>query len=414
MKALRDIVRFAFGLSTDTAGRGLAQLVPPIVPLSTNIGLVGWSNGGNATLGVAGIHGSELAGLAWIVNWESPVGDGMANAECGGRLASPYLNPRVNPAYDPDSGTWDMSSLAYCDTLQVALEMAALRGGLYFDINRNGALDSGSDFLLNPHLWRTPSGARVYYSNRVIRAAVEKHLLPLPLPSHIASPAESEVFWQYRNAEGWLSEVVRLLPNLMFLVAAADTDHVQSAPEHPHVLIQYEGLRTAGARLTRLNPDRAYVEYALGHAFPSAADNDAFAPLDHLTIRSALEPDPDSLPTNITVAAAIYELADRTFTGNTTPQLAATLTGVEEAVFSCPPARSFGKTTPIRSMPPQLLASVLRMMHTCNWRFSTFSAVAWPKWRRQTYLPGSTLLVSPPKTCPAACMSIVCAPAPLR
>ncbi|MBC7188252.1 MAG: T9SS type A sorting domain-containing protein [Calditrichaeota bacterium] len=336
LKALRDIVRFALGLSTDTSGRSLAELVAPIVPLSTNVGMVGWSNGGNATLGVAGVHGSELTGLAWIVNWESPVGDGMANAECGGRLASPYPNPLVNPAYDPNSGMWDMSSLTWDDTLQVAREVPALRGGLYFDINRNGALDTGSDFVLNPHLWGTPAGAKVYYSNRVIREAVERHLLPLPPPSHIASPAETEAFWQYRNAEGWLSEVVRLLPHLMFLVVASETDHVQNAPDHPHVLTQYEGLRAAGARLVRLNPDRAYVEHALGHAVPSAADNDAFVPLDHLTIRSALEPDPNSLPTNVTVAAAIYELADRTFTGNTLPQLDATLTGVEKTAFSSP------------------------------------------------------------------------------
>jgi hypothetical protein len=97
LKVLRDIIRFAMGQTADASGKKISELVYPLIPLANNVGLVGWSNGGNATITVAGLHGREIAGLAWIVNWESPVGDGMQNVECGANPRSGELNPLVNP-----------------------------------------------------------------------------------------------------------------------------------------------------------------------------------------------------------------------------------------------------------------------------------------------------------------------------
>ncbi|MDZ7303680.1 MAG: T9SS type A sorting domain-containing protein [candidate division KSB1 bacterium] len=349
LKALRDVIRFALGTTTDVNGKKLSQLVNPIVPLASNVGLVGWSNGGNGTLGVAGVHGSEIAGLAWIVNWESPVGDGMANLECGA-LPRPGVsgqNPAVNPAYNPDTGEFDLTMLAYSDTVNIAVQGPALRGGLYFDSNRNGVPDWGSDFILRPHQWRTDNVTKVYYSNRVIAAASAANLLPVPLPAHIASVAETGEFWHWRDGGHWFAEAVRQLPNLMFIVEAAAVDHLQTAPDHPHVLIQYEGMRRAGARFVRLNPDRAYVESVLGRSAATAADNEAFTPFDHLSIRNALEPaGAGGVPTNAGVAAAIYELADRTQYGNLSPQLGGVLTSVKEKEAALPAAFALAQNYP--------------------------------------------------------------------
>ncbi len=337
LKALRDVIRFALGTTTDVNGKKLSELVSPIQPLAANVGLVGWSNGGNATIAVAGLHGSEIAGLAWIVNWESPVGDGMPGAECGANPRLGATNPTVNPAYNPDTGEFDFTMLAYNDTVTISAQGPPLRGGLYFDVTGNGVPNLGVDFILHPHAVRTGNATKAYYSNRVIKAATAANLLPNPVPAHIATAAETEEFWRPRNGESWFADAVRYNPQLMFLVEASESDHVQSAPDHPHVLIQYEGFRLAGARFVRLNPDRAYVESVLSRSAPSAVDNDAFLPFDHLSIRSALEPaGVDGVPTNVGVAAAIYELADRTQTNNVSPQLEGVLTSVKSAAVAAP------------------------------------------------------------------------------
>ncbi|MDZ7367155.1 MAG: T9SS type A sorting domain-containing protein [candidate division KSB1 bacterium] len=349
LKALREVIRFALGTTADVNGKKLSQLVNPIVPLASNVGLVGWSNGGNATLAVAGVHGSEIAGLAWIANWESPVGDGMANAECGAhpRPGGGVQNPEVNPAYNPGTGEFDLTVLAYSDTVNIAAQGPALRGGLYFDSNRNGVPDWGSDFILHPHRWSVDNVTKVYYSNRIIKAASAGNLLPTPMPSHIAGVAETAEFWHWRNGENWFADAVKHNPQLMFLVEASASDHVQSAPDHPHVLIQYEGMRLAGARFVRLNPDRAYVENVLGRSAATAADNDAFTPFDHLSIRNALEPaGAGGVPTNAGVAAAIYELADRTQYGNLSPQLGGVLTSVKEREAALPAAFALAQNYP--------------------------------------------------------------------
>jgi hypothetical protein len=318
LTALRDVTRFALGLIPDGAGHDLADYAGAIEPLYGNVGLCGLSNGGNATISTAGAFGSELPGLAWIVNWESPVGDGMPNTEAGAGEGG--LNPLVNPAYNPNTGAWRLDLLAWDGTLVVRDNdnpAISFNGGFYFDINGNHAVDPGTDYLLSPYLYQN----KAYYSVRVRRAAQDRALVPAIPPAHLASPAETEAFWLYRNGEYWIAEAVKHNPALLFLVVAGEEDHVQNAPDHPHVLIQYEGFRTANARFVRLNPDRSFVEEVAARSIPGAMDNDGFAPFDHLTIRTAVEPGgPAGVNSTIGVAAAICELADRTQYTNLQPQ----------------------------------------------------------------------------------------------
>ncbi len=313
IRALRDIVLFALGKKADKNGKYLDDLAGAITPLFTNVGLCGWSNGGNATITAAGAFVHDLADLAWIVNWESPVGDGMPNVEAG-------ENGQVNPAYDPNTGTWDFSRLAFSDTLTVSSKAPEVKGGFYFDFNSNGCYDAG-DFRPQAHVFKT-STTKAYYSVCLRTEAQNRGLAPPTAPATLATVEETQEFWSYRNGENWIAAAIAGNPNLLFMVTASEEDHVQGAPDHPHVLIQYEAFRAAGARFVRLNPDRVYVEAVGGSSYPQAADNPALTAYDHLSIRSALEPEgANKIPDAIFTAAGVVELADRTQANDLSAQL---------------------------------------------------------------------------------------------
>jgi hypothetical protein len=326
LRALCDVTRFALGKITDKAGHYLHDYSSSIKPMYTNVGLCGWSNGGNATISTAGALGDEIKDLAWIVNWESPVGDGMPNVEAGGKTGG------LNPAYNPDDGTWHMEWLAYDSGLLLQDKdnpQISYVGGFYFDVNGNHVVDKGTDFIITPYYYKD----KVYYSVRVRQAAENNHMLPATPPAHMATLAETSTFWSYRNGEYWISQAVSKIPRLMFLVEAGAEDHVQGALDHPHVLIQYEGFRSSGARFVRLNPDRNYVEEVAAKAVPLAVDNSGLAVFDHMSIRQAVEPTgANSVMSNLGVAAAILELADRTANNNLDLQIGEVTTAVKQAV----------------------------------------------------------------------------------
>lgn len=338
LKALRDVVLFAMNKKADKTGKKLSDWSGSIAPNPANVGMAGLSNGGNATLACAGIFADTLSSLAWIVNWESPVGDGMPGTEAGmvksGEGGDGASNPKYNPAYDDSTGNWDLSTLAYSDTVNInkghiTIPGATLRGGLYFDINRNGVPTWGTDFIVMPVSVVALKDTMVYYSDRLRKEADNRRLFPAKLPKHIPTAQATQDFWNYRNGEKWIPSILQKIRNLMFIVVAFETDHVQSAPDHPHVLIQYEGFRGGGGRFVRLNPDKAYVETLMAKSVSGVPDNNAFKLFDHLTIRGSFLPNaPAGVPLNIGVAAAVWELADRIATSNLNPQLSDVISGV--------------------------------------------------------------------------------------
>lgn len=337
LKAVRDIILFAQGLTSNVGDSTLEQLVSPITPVSNNIGLLGWSNGGNTNICVTGKYGEDISGLAWILNWESPVGDGMPQAEAGAKSESSLrpFNSGVNPAYDPTSGTWDFSKLAYESLIQIPIlnnTEQHVTGGLYIDENENGAVDPGSDFIFYPLVFNINGTYKSFYSERVRQAVASLEVLPPNHPEHFSTVQETQEFWSWRNGEYWIDSTIQKNPELMFMIVASDTDHVQISPDHPPVIIQYEAFIVANSRLVRLNPDRSYVEDYLGRSYPGAADNNAFVELDRNNMYSRVEPGNSSFDhfNRVTVAAAgVCELADRTYYDNTDPQLNNTLTGID-------------------------------------------------------------------------------------
>jgi len=331
IRALRDIALFAMGKKADKNGKVLGDLTGDIAPLYSNVGLCGWSNGGNATITAAGAFVHDLAGLAWIVNWESPVGDGMPNVEAG-------RNDQLNPAYDPNTGTWDFSRLAFSDTLTVSAKTPDVKGGFYFDMNGNGSYDA-ADFRPEAYVYVFKAGTvKAYYSVRLRTEAENRGLVPPSAPTTLATVEETQAFWNYRNGENWIEAAIAGNANLLFMVTASEEDHVQGAQDHPHVLIQYEAFRAAGARFVRLNPDRAYVEAVGDSSYPKAADNPAFIQYDHLSIRNALEPEgADKVPDEIFTAAGVVELADRTQANNLSAQLDSVLFSEQDSTIDWKP-----------------------------------------------------------------------------
>ena len=314
--ALRDVIRFALGAATDTTGATLSANVK--TPLAKgNVGLVGLSNGGNATLTTAGLYGETLTGLSWIVNWESPVGDAMPNVEAGGKEGG------VNPAYSEATGLFDYTLLAYSSTLPLLKKGGAAPqlGGFYWDLDKNGK-NGAADFIPSP--MDSADGKLVFYSEGLANAAVAQGIFPATkVPPHLANATATALFWSQRNGAHHLAALATKLPKLLFTVEASQEDHVQVAKNHPHVFAQYMGLRDAGLAFVRLCADKAYVDAAMGK--PSDAhDNDANIALTYTTLHGLVNP--ETVLTNKAVTAAAEELADRVATGNLAVNLGSLIT----------------------------------------------------------------------------------------
>lgn len=210
------------------------------------------------------------------------------------------------------TGVFDGSKLAYSPDLEIE---EGIRGGLYFDTNQSGVLNPPTDYIVGYQYYNG-----ICYYSEWLREAAE--LLGITYPDHIPSVEETADFWHFRNGEYWIQDAVEKNPNLMFIVEAGDTDHVQEAPDHPHVLVQYMGFLDAGARFTRLNPDRYYVNQVMGIEIPGVVDNDGMISYNHLSIRDALQPrNIPVLSGEKSTIAAVCELADRTRDDNVEPQI---------------------------------------------------------------------------------------------
>ena len=330
LRALADVIHFATGRLADRQGRKLHELLPGMKVLTKNVGVLGYSHGGNACGMVMATHGEEFSDLAFYASMESPYGEGNVNIELGSR------DERLNPAYDPHTGVLDLSKLAWSAELRPGLparwesRRPGPQGALFFDLNGDNRFSESVDYPANAVIQDLGTGPKVWYSPRLVRQAEERNLYGGTRPAHMPSWAEAIEYWRWRDAAGSIPEAVRKCPEVAVIVYANHGDHVQIAPDHPHILTQVEGFRQAGAKFVRLNPDRVYVEriFAAGgpagpRARQSFADNDAGAAWDRNTIRGGLEP--PGLPIAMYMQAAVCELADRVQVQNWTKNLNAVL-----------------------------------------------------------------------------------------
>ena len=330
LRALADVIRFASGSLADRQGRKLQTLIPRTNVSTRNVGILGSSHGGNACGLVMATHGDEFPDLAFYASMESPYGEGNVNIELGGR------DQGVNPAYDPETGQLNVSKLAWSADLPPGPprrwqdQEAQLKGSLFFDLNGDGRFASSDDYPANTFIQDLGQGPKAWYTPRLVREAEERKLYGEQRPAHVPSLAESTEYWRWRDAAGSIAAAVSKCPDVAVIVYANERDHVQVASDHPHILAQVEGFRQAGAKFVRLNPDRAYIERILasgGPSFPQRTrifpDNEAGTAWNRGNIRNGLEP--EDLPMQPYMQAAVCELADRVQAGNWANNLDAVL-----------------------------------------------------------------------------------------
>lgn len=328
--ALRDVIRYAAGELRDTQGRTIDDLLAVAV-LHDNIGLLALSNGGNIAIAVAAQHGRMLAGaLRYVVQWETPVSSQAVTADMGQvRLQCPpgvdgrnaYVNPRYR-GYGPLIWDVDLSDLAYDPAGNVRVFHDGTGDGRYTtvldprsgcrtpDLDLNGRMSLTEDWLLSAF----SDDAKHYYSRPVAQALVAQHVITGTWPADIGTPAETAAYyWDMREAVRLYAAALTNIPDLQGMVLASVKDHVQSAPDKPHIHQAYDGFRKAAGLWTRLNPDRVYIQ-TLDPAAPSGMfpDNPANSePVDWLGVRTWAHPT-SSQSARIVPLAAIAEMADRT------------------------------------------------------------------------------------------------------
>jgi len=311
--------------------------------LSANVGTIGLSHGGNACGAVMGLHGQDIPELAWYVSWESPYGEGAVGEELGSPRRA---NGRINPAYDAQTSRLDLAKLAYDPGLamtgrgrtQQQRRELPFRGSLFFDMDGNGRYDPQTDFRHQPARFDPDQGPKFWYSTRLLQEAEKRNLFGDAWLAHIATVAQAEEFWHYRDATGLVPDAVRKIPNLAVIIVANEDDHMQVAPDHPHIRIQTNAFQKAGARFVRVNPDRAYVEWLIGESRAGLVDNDAGTLYTPKTIRAALCP--NEAAHRILQVAAMCELADHVQAGNFQPNLDRVLFPDAPRAAGPPPRRS--------------------------------------------------------------------------
>ncbi|MBN2082419.1 hypothetical protein JW859_09460 [bacterium] len=272
--ALRDVLRYALGQTADTDGWTLDQRLAA-TPLYDNVGVLAGSNGGPLSVVTFARHGTEFSELAWYVGFENPTcgqcvmpDAGPGDNEVGllgpehqiTRFINPtYTGPQLTSlildysglAYDeypPDDGTemiyLERGGLARFDTVAIAT------GGFTSDLNGNGVIDATEDWGFG--FWLS-DGLR-YYSQPVIEAIWDQEVFPSSSePAWLPTVAQAEDFWYERDATLNYAAAAANLSQLKAIQLARVVDHVQAAPDKPHVYQAYHGWHGNGVWV-KLNP----------------------------------------------------------------------------------------------------------------------------------------------------------------
>jgi hypothetical protein len=279
LEVLRDVIRFASGLTGDTDGYTIGELTA-VTPITDNVGLFASSHAGVVATNVLAHHGLEVPTVKYLVGRENPTRDEMFPLELG--HFDDQRNPVYNPFYDEDdyspiTVTVTYSTAGWYQANPLAIDRPYFAAG-------DGLPEHVLHETISPKMW----GKR-YYSRAITRALLENGALTLgSWPEDLATPAETEAAWPFRITVHNYPSLVTTAPNLKVMLVFAQDDHVQPAETKPHIHQAWDGFRhAAGLSWVRLNPDLVYVQAidaTHGTGFP---DNPANAePADWHTIRA--------------------------------------------------------------------------------------------------------------------------------
>jgi len=321
MAALRDTIRFALGLIPDDRGAYLADLID-VTPLYDNVGLFASSHAGVVATNVMAYHGETFPGLKYFVGRENPTMAEMYPLEIG--HFDEARNSIQNPFYDPSGYTPTSIDVDYA-TLDWIQNAAYPEGRPVFRV------PAGTDYVLDDK-GPTIDGVR-WFSPALTQALLDNGVFtPATWPSDLATPQQTAAFWPYRVPVGHYAAIGAKLPELRVLLPFASRDHVQAAPDKPHIRQAYDGFHKTGDLWTRLNCDLAYVQAeidgsaSLAGGFP---DNDANTePVNWLTQAESWG-FADRLAGQMTARtiplAGVAEMADRVRADDWSANLAAVL-----------------------------------------------------------------------------------------
>lgn len=136
---------------------------------------------------------------------------------------------------------------------------------------------NGADYILSgkgPHI----EGKR-FFSVALTQALYDNGIFNMTTwPEDLGTPVETADFWPYRITVHNYQAIKTHLPDLKVMLVFARDDHVQSAPDKPHIRQAYDGFHTKGQLWVRLNADNVYFQ-TLGNnideSYPENVANEA-------------------------------------------------------------------------------------------------------------------------------------------
>lgn len=300
LRALADVVEYALGRTRDADGRLLRELAP--YPLRhEDLGLAGWSRGGDAVINSLARYPEQTRGVAWIVNHESPAFDSAMTGEITVKQGA------AASAADYVPGT---CALLACQVLHPSLRWEAntrTGGSLYLDRNGNGREEMTTEPAIPAFL--LPGTTKRVFPLSAVEAAASGNVFGSTWSSAVATLDEAREFWAWRDARSNLAALLQHHGSIAAILHATETDHAQSAADHPHVALVYNTFQIGGLRWVRMNPDRAYTQ-GIAANLPDNPANSAL-PSDFSSWRIPEASSSDTLIVN----AAIHELSDRVRAG---------------------------------------------------------------------------------------------------
>jgi hypothetical protein len=282
---------------------------------------------------VAAQYGAQLRGyLRYGIQWESPVSSQVAVGDIGRTaldcttLGQPISINSANPWYDPAG--YASTALAV-DYSRLRYNAANSRRPVFWDgnndgnyttitypsnpncvtpdLNLDGVLSANEDRPLTSYAF---GPGKVVFSRQATQALLSNGVFTLATwPSAIATPTEAESFWNLREAVSQYADATANISDYEGMSLAGYEDHIQYAPEKPHVHQAFDGWNGRG-RWVKVNPSRSYVweeepTTATRTDLPENSPNVA----PNWTNRSSYAY-PDDLE-NVYYSAAVHEMADR-------------------------------------------------------------------------------------------------------
>ncbi len=312
LAALRDTIRFALGTIPNVDGEYLHELISVKLRYD-NVGLFASSHAGVVATNVLAYYGEDLQGLKYFVGRENPTMAEMYPLEIGhfGDRRIPIYNPYYDHLrYFPTSIAVDYSHLGWVQNATYP------EGRPVFEV------PGGEDYVLDD---KGPQvmGMR-WFSHALTQALLDNGVFSLETwPQDVATPQQTADFWPYRITVHNYATIGEKLPDLRVLLPFASLDHVQTAPDKPHIRQAYDGFHKTAGLWTRLNCDLVYVQSEV-HPSTSAAggfpDNDAntepadwYAEAQSWGFEGRLA---DEMTAKTIPLAGIAEMADRVWADN--------------------------------------------------------------------------------------------------